>query len=403
VPHTIELRGTGDVQLRAMECGDCSHHRHVATRQWVLTVPWRRRWLLARRPDLADGVLRVALRQIARWYRKTSGRRLGQSGSVTAIQRFGSALNLNLHFHVVHLDGVFDRGADGKLRFFTARPTTEDVEALVLEIALACERWLAKQGFAGEEEDSQVDEDDAQGVLQLASLRGTQALGERAGRRVKRVVTLGGKEVALSPRCASYAGYNVHANVALRAREREGLERLCRYVLRPPLAVGRIERQDNGRIRVGMKRVWSDGTSALDLSPLEFVEKLAALVPPPRANQVLYAGILAGNAAWRDEVIPKVPSSTAAELEARAALRLLKPGKAPAPVTDATPLCWAELLRRVFAVDGWACPDCGRRMSLRTVVLDGKASGRVLTGLLRARDSPAPAPHGDDPGACAGA
>lgn len=309
MPLTIELRGTGDVQLRAivregfpllvrglarhdrtlpghvdrefraylgcgdatlgfawLECGDCSHHRHVATRQWVLTVPWRRRWLLARRPDLADGVLRVALRQIARWYRKTSGRRLGQSGSVTAIQRFGSALNLNLHFHVVHLDGVFDRGADGKLRFFTARPTTEDVEALVLEIALACERWLGKQGFAGEEDDSQVDEDDAQGVLQLASLRGTQALGERAGRRVRRVVTLGGKEVALSPRCASYAGYNVHANVALRAREREGLERLCRYVLR---------------------RVWSDGTSALDLSPLEFVEKLAALVPPPRANQVL--------------------------------------------------------------------------------------------------------------------
>jgi hypothetical protein len=300
-------------------------------------------------------VLRVALRQIARWYRKTSGRRLGPSGSVTAIQRFGSALNLNLHFHVLHLDGAFDRGADGKLRFFTARPTTEDVEALVLEIALACERWLGKQGFAGEEEDSQVDEDDAQGVLQLASLRGTQALGERAGRRVKRVITLGGKEVALSPRCASYAGYNVHANVALRAREREGLERLCRYVLR---------------------RVWSDGTSALDLSPLEFVEKLAALVPPPRANQVLQAGILAGNAARRDEVIPKVPSSTSAELEARAALRLLKPGKAPAPVTDATPLCWAELLKRVFAVDGWACPDCGRRMSLRTVVLDGKASGR---------------------------
>ena len=275
MPLTIELRGPGDEQLRAivregfpllvrelarhartlpghvdrefraylgcgdatlgfawLECGDCSHHRlvlfscktrgfcpscggrrmglraahlvdrvipQVAPRQWVLTVPWRRRWLLARRPDLAAGVLRVALRQIARWYRKTSGRRLGQSGSVTAIQRFGSALNLNVHFHVVHLDEVFDRGADGKLRVFTARPTTEDVEALVLEIGLACERWLGKQGFAGEEDGSQVDEDDAQGVLQLASLRGTQALGERAGRRVKRVITLGGKEVALSP------------------------------------------------------------------------------------------------------------------------------------------------------------------------------------------------------------
>lgn len=41
---------------------------HVATRQWVLTVPWRRRWLLARRPSLACGVHSVAMRRIERWY-----------------------------------------------------------------------------------------------------------------------------------------------------------------------------------------------------------------------------------------------------------------------------------------------------------------------------------------------
>ena len=100
----------------------------AATRQWVLTVPWRRRWLFARRQDLAEGVLQVALRCIARFYRTQSGRRAGQTGSVTAIQRFGSALKLNLHFHVVHLDGVYDRGADGHLRFFHVSPSTEDIE-----------------------------------------------------------------------------------------------------------------------------------------------------------------------------------------------------------------------------------------------------------------------------------
>jgi hypothetical protein len=73
----------------------------VATRQWVLTVPWRRRWLLARRSDLADGVLRVSLRAIGRWYRQATGRKGGKAGSVTSIQRFGSALNLNLHFHII--------------------------------------------------------------------------------------------------------------------------------------------------------------------------------------------------------------------------------------------------------------------------------------------------------------
>ena len=79
-------------------------------------------------------MLRVSLRAIGRWYRPATGRKGGKTGSVTSIQRFGSALNLNLHFHVIHLDGVFDRGADGALRFFEATPTTDDIEALVVEV-----------------------------------------------------------------------------------------------------------------------------------------------------------------------------------------------------------------------------------------------------------------------------
>lgn len=432
--------GCGDAALGFawLECGSCKHHRlvlfscktrgfcpscggrrmaegaanlvdkvipRVATRQWVLTVPWKRRWLLARRPDLADGVLRAALRAVERWYRGATGRPGGRCGSVTAIQRFGSAVNLNLHFHVVHIDGVFDRGADGALRFFRAAPTTEDIEGLVVEIALGCERWLARQGVAGDVEDAEPD-DDAQGVLQLASLGGTVALGERAGRKVRRVVMLGGKEFALAPRCATFEGYNVHANVALPAHDRKGLERLCRYVLRPPLAVDRIERRPDGRARVGMKRVWSDGTGAIELSPLELAEKLAAIVPPPRANQVLYHGVLAGNAAWRKEVVPKAASSAEAAREARLSLRLVKKDgkrRAGGPAPGDGSICWAELLKRVFAVDGWACPSCGERMHLRAVVDGAGAPTRILTGLLRARGPPVAPPEGEGRAVYAGA
>lgn len=79
-------------------------------------------------------------------------------------------------------------------------------------------------------------------------------------------------------------------------------------------------------MRLGLKRAWSDGTTVIELSTLEFVEKLAAIIPPPRANQTLYAGVLAGNAAWRAEVVPKVATSTPAERDARAALKLAKAG-----------------------------------------------------------------------------
>ena len=110
-------------------------------------------------------------------------------------------------------------------------------------------------------------------------------VGEWIQSRARRVQFVGGQEMALPPRCAGFEGYNLHAGVGFKATDREGLERLCRYILRPPLAKSRMERMADGTLVVGLKRAWSDGTTSLLFSPLEFVERLVALVPPPRANQ----------------------------------------------------------------------------------------------------------------------
>jgi hypothetical protein len=145
-------------------------------------------------------------------------------------------------------------------------------------------------------------------------------------------------------------------------------------------------------VRLGLKRAWSDGTTGIELSALEFVEKLAAIIPPPRANQTLYAGVLAGNAAWRAEVVPKVATSTPAERDARAALKLVKAEDRRARGERAEQRrCWAELLRRVFAYDGWACPHCQKPMKLRTIVIREPSTTQVLSGLLRATGPPAAA------------
>ncbi len=87
----------------------------------------------------------------------------------------------------------------------------------------------------------------------------------------------------------------------------------------------RVERLPGGRVRVGMKRALSDGTSAMEFSPLERAERLAALLPPSRANQLLRAAVLAGNAASRGEAVPRVQGSDEARQEARASLRLVTP------------------------------------------------------------------------------
>ena len=409
-----------------LHCGGCDHHRlvtfsckgrgfcgrcggrrmaersawwvervipHVATRQWVLTVPWKRRWLLARRSDLASGVHRVAMRIIERWYAKTTvAGNAGRTGSVTAVQRFGSALNLNLHFHCIFLDGIYTRAGDGSLTFRQVVPHTEDVERLVVSIGEACEKWLGRKGFGPEDGDAVEEEDDAQAVIQSASLLGQAALGERAGKKARRIQVLGGKEFVLPPRCASFEAYNLHAGVGLKASDRSGLERLCRYLLRPPLAKARLERREDGMVMVGLKRVWSDGSTALLFTPLELTERLVALVPPSRANQIVYRGVLAGNAKWRREVIPRPRPETPEAAAERRAKRL---SRRPRLHFEGERPSWDDLLRRVFSVEGFVCPGCAGPLRLRTIVVNPVVARRIIAGLQQATGPPAGTTEGD--------
>jgi hypothetical protein len=80
----------------------------VRHRQWVLSLPFWLRWRLASDHELTRRALRVFNRAVFGFYR-ARGRRLGvrggRTGSVTVIQRFGGALNLNVHFHTLVPDG----------------------------------------------------------------------------------------------------------------------------------------------------------------------------------------------------------------------------------------------------------------------------------------------------------
>jgi hypothetical protein len=106
----------------------------VPVRQWVLSLPFELRYRLAWDHKLCRAVLAVYTRALLGFYRKrakASGYRDGRIGNLTVIQRFSGALNLNLHFHTLAVDGVFVREPDGSLSFAAAKaPTDEEVEAL---------------------------------------------------------------------------------------------------------------------------------------------------------------------------------------------------------------------------------------------------------------------------------
>ena len=105
----------------------------------------------------------------------------------------------------------------------------------------------------------------------------------------------------------------------------------------------------DGTIALELRHRWTDGTTHLVFEPAELLERLAALVPRPRINLVLYYGVLAPRAAWRRAVVPGAAGSAPDEAGGRAPRR-------PNPT-------WAELMRRGFGFDVLACPRCDGRMT----------------------------------------
>ncbi|MCC7014817.1 MAG: transposase [Planctomycetes bacterium] len=173
-----------------------------------------------------------------------------------------------------------------------------------------------------------------------------------------------GFAVVLMRRRAAQSGAHAALGVDRRPRdfndlvpagELERLEHLCRYVTRPPIATRRLAQAPDGRVVYGLKRHWRDGTSAVSFDPLAFIERLGALVPPPRSHKLTCQGMLAPSSAWRDLILPKrAPASTSPPCGPLAS------NSPTAPSTSArsrsSRSTWAELLRRVFAVDVLTCP-----------------------------------------------
>ena len=86
----------------------------IPLRQWVISFPFPLRYLFAAHPQAMGKVLGIVYRAISTHLTHKAGLRCkeGATGAVTLIQRFGSALNLNVHFHILFLDGVYAGGSN---------------------------------------------------------------------------------------------------------------------------------------------------------------------------------------------------------------------------------------------------------------------------------------------------
>jgi len=341
----------------------------VPVRQWVISVPKRLRCFLADRPSAVAALTRIFIEEIERLLCTAAGstrdgHRPSEArprlGAVSFLHRFGSALNHHVHLHACATDGVFVPTGGGPPAFLPARPITQaDLATLTEKVRRRAVRWFRMQRL--------IDADAASDMLRWEN-----------------------------------SGFSVDASVRITLIDRDvpsyfqSLEHLLRYCARPPFALERLSvmRGEDGRIACvryvlprhkaanwvgpgrGRKSTRPGASGVVELSPFEFLDRLADLVPPPRKHRHRYHGVYAvgGHAADGDATCHGCDSCD------------------KLPSHDTSRIAWAKLMARVGEEFPLECPGCGGDIRLIAFITDPGPIRKVLTHLGEALEPPPVSP-----------
>jgi hypothetical protein len=426
----------------------------VPLRQYVLSLPHELRMLAALKPAVLGALARLFVEAIFGMVQRRA-RRAGharpQCGAVMFVQRFGGSLNLNVHFHVVLMDGVFTRDDGARVHFHEAEaPSEEELLGLATQTYTNALRWLRRHGhLADSTPEARANSEDVplealQGCAEIAMQRGSfaKAMAEGHDDAASRKRSL---PRAKSRFVAECEGFNIHAAVHIPRGDDLGRERLCRYGARPAMALGRLRILRNGVVAYRVKDVSAAGATRAArvkhrvMTPLEFLARIAALIPPPRHPLVRFHGVIAPRSSWRKDVVPQAPSSPNGACEQRSskptrpskptetarrhdantvqtAAVLVLENAAPALALSgahATLLApnvlavrhwnrlltgkllaqspridWATLLHRTFDIDVRVCGLCGGHLRVLALITDPDTANRILGALGLSTQAP---------------
>ena len=168
--------------------------------------------------------------------------------------------------------------------------------------------------------------------------------------------------------------FSLHAGVAARANQRDELERLCRYITRAAVSEKRLSLTNQSQVRYELKTPYRDGTTHVIFEPVDFIAKLAALVPRPRVNLTRFHGVFAPNSKHRALVTPakrgKGNKRKAADGQ-----------EEQIPVQRHASMTWAQRLKRVFKIDVETCRVCGGSARVIACIEDPVVIKKILTHL----------------------
>jgi len=274
---------------------------------------------------------------------------------------------------------VDDANSEGGQRFVPVfSHQVADITRLAHLMSVRIARYLSRTGLIeADAENSYLSDSSADGEMtdhQTFSIMYRISTGFQKGKKIFSVQTRPPivDEAKNFDLLGKVEGFSLHAGVSAKAHQRDKLERLCRYISRPPVAGHRLSLTTSGKVCYELKTPYRDGTTHVVFDPLDFISKLAALVPSPRVNLTRFHGVFAPNSQYRSAIIikkaDKIPKEeTKTEAEKRRAMS------------------WAARLKRAFNIDIKTCEACGGAAKVIACIDDSVVINKIL-GHLKAKE-----------------
>jgi hypothetical protein len=263
---------------------------------------------------------------------------------------------------------------EATIQSIAAHMAKEDLDYITHTIAKRVSRFLEQAEYLHRDAESEyldlvAEEDDAMHDIISASITYRLAFGPNAGKKALtlQAVPVSDGQARPTELVSKQAGFSLHAGVACKSNQRKKLERLCRYVTRPAISEQRLSLAGNGNVVVALKTPYDDGTSHVVLTPMEFMGRLAALVPKPRVNLTRFHGVFSSNSKLRELVVPTRPAGVEHQSDK--------------PRSTAYSMRWSKRLKRVFDIEIEQCEKCGGKVRVIACIEDPEVIEKILKHL----------------------
>ena len=329
-------------------CPSCAAKRSAATAallaedvleevghaQWVFVIPKMLRPYFLHHRELLGGLARAGWETVLELMIAAVGDATFRPGMVAVVQTAGDMANWQPHLHAMVSRGGWTRGG----------------------------QWVPVPF---------VDERAAELLFRHKVMRLLQGEGLLSEERT---------ELLLSWR---HTGFSVHNRVYVEPEDQAAVERLARYIMRPPVSLERMAWDGEGEVRYRRKGGHEDPALRLDpvetFDPAEFLARVIMHIPEPRRHLVRYYG-------WYSNVSRGKRRKADAELGCPAAVEGDEPSRTDRDETrDARALrrSWAKLIKRIYEVDPLVCPSCGGEMKVIAFITEHEVVDKILRHLKR--------------------